>query len=846
MLRASLRSLFQHKLRLVLTVLAIVAGVAFVAGTYIFTDSLKQAFDRLFLVNQPDVTVSARNQLDPTAGAGGRGASSLTLPDSLIGTVRAVHGVKAAYGVVRGEGAVVLDKSDNVVGQAGQPARGTSWVPDTALSSLTLVAGKAPVGPDQVVLLESTATAAGVGVGNTVHLETPRGRRDPVVVGLASRGIAATDGSTLVVFDLATAQQLLLEKPAQVSAIVVSAQPGVSQSALVADITKVLPKDTTARTGQQLSADLANSLESAFTFINTFLLVFALIALFVACFLIYNTFSMLVAQRTRELALLRAIGASRGQVRRSVVGEAVVIGLVSSALGLVGGIGISQLLRILFSQFGATLPAGPLVIEPRTVVVSTVVGLVVTVVSAYLPARRAALIPPIAAMREEVTLPTRSLRNRTILGVVLLTLAVLLARHALQITDDVNNAAMFAGLSALATLIATIAAAPVVGRGVLKVLGAPFAWTPVGRLAQENGRRNPRRTAATAGALAIGVALMTSVGVIAASAKASVNQVVNDTIGADFIVLGATFQPFSPAVFTALKGTPGASVVTYSRNAVVSVAGQQSLVTGVQPEQFRQVFAITMTAGAISDLALGGALVDSTTATRDHLMLGQTVTATFVNGPGTLRIDGIYSPSGVTQGFIVNIPTLTSVGSLERDSAVYVRLVPGASAAAVRSELDTRLKAFPSVQLTNQADIKDQIDAQFDRVFGFIYALLALAVVVAFLGIVNTLALSVHERRREVGLLRAVGTSRAQLRRMVILESVLIAVFGGVVGIVIGIVYGVLLQKVLASQGVKALAIPTGQVALFIGLSVLGGFLAALWPAVTAARMNVLRAIAAE
>ena len=449
-------------------------------------------------------------------------------------------------------------------------------------------------------------------------------------------------------------------------------------------------------------------------------------------------------------------------------------------------------------------------------------------------------------MRDEVGLPTRSLRVRTGVGIVLAALALLAARAALATTDDVQRSASYAGLSALAALLGTLAVAPVVARGALLVLGAPFARSSVGRLARENGRRNPRRTAATAGALAIGLALMTAVGVIAASTKASVNQVVDDTVGADLIVAGAKFQPFAPQVYQAVRDIPGASVVTYSRAIVAELAGQRYPVLGVEPTKFDKVFKVTMAQGSFADLSLGTALVDKDTAAATGLKLGDTAKVSFLNGPGTLRIAGIYETSGIAQGFIVSLPTLASAGSLERDSAVYLRLAPDADAAAVRDVLQQRLAGFPSVQVVDRTDLKDQIDSQFDRVFGFVYALLALAVVVAFLGIVNTLALSVHERRREVGLLRAVGTGRGQLRAMVILESVLIAVLGGLVGVALGVAYGALLQRSLASQGVSTLAVPVGQLALFIAAALVGGFVAALWPAETAARMNVLRAIATE
>ena len=851
MLRAALRSLLQHKLRLALTLVAVVVGVAFVAGTYIFTDSLKQSFDALFTAPQPDVIISPGSTFDANGGGGGGGAGAAgdvtpTLPQADVTTVSTVAGVKAAYGLVFADGAIVIGKDGKVVGENGPPARGGTWVPDPSINPLTISTGRAPVGSHEVMLLESTATAAGAGVGDTVRIETPGGRLDATVTGLVTRGISGSDGSTLTVFDLPTAQKYLLQATDKVTSISVKAEPGVSQTTLAASITSALPKGVKIQTGAQRTADISERLQTAFQFINIFLLTFALIALFVAVFLIFNTFSMLVAQRTRELALLRAVGATRAQVRRSVLAEATVLGLLAAVLGVLGGVVVSQGLRLLLKGFGADLPSGPLVIEPRTILISLVVGVIVTLVSAYLPARRAAIVPPVAAMRDEISLPVRSLRIRTVLGVVLLVLAVLLARRGLALPDDGTRASQLVGLSAFCALVAVIALAPMLGRGVLRVLGAPFSRSAIGRLATENGRRNPRRTAATASALAIGLALMTAIGVIAASTKASVASVIDTTIGADYVVFGAKFQPFTPDVYDALKDTPGTATVTYVRQVPMKVDTKTSVLTGVQTDKIGSVVDLQMQQGSIADVGLGDALVDDGTAKDLHLTVGQTVDATFVNGKSKLTLVGVYKAAGPFTGWISSIDTLMSIGARELDTAVYVKVAPGADTAAVRAELDKRLAAYPTVKLQDQASLKEQINTQFDRVFGFIYALLALAVIVAFLGIINTLALSVHERRREVGLLRAVGTSRPQVRRMVVLEAVLISLFGAALGVVLGLVYGALLQKVLEPQGITELAVPGGQIVLFLLLGIVGGLVAALWPAVTASRLDVLKAIASE
>jgi putative ABC transport system permease protein len=644
---------------------------------------------------------------------------------------------------------------------------------------------------------------------------------------------------------LPDAQRLLLA-PDRLSQVRVRAAPGVGQAELAARIDAVLPATVETRTGEQLADDTSRRLEESLGFLNTFLLVFALIALFVATFLIYNTFTMLVAQRTRELALLRAIGASRGQVQGSVLVEALVVGVVASTIGLVVGLGLAQLLRGLFKAFGIDLPAGELVVAPRTVMSTYAIGIVVTLVCAWFPARRAGRVAPVAAMRDDANPPPRSLRRRAVVAAVLILIAAVLAALGLRQPDGGERAAQLVGLSALAAVVGAIAAAPFLARPLVQVLGSPVRGA-VGRLAREIGRRNPRRTAATSTALTVGVALMSVLAVIAASATASISKVIDETIGADYIVLGAGFRPFSPEVFRAVEDTPGIGVATYVRTTVSRDAdGTSTPVAGVQPDKLDQVVNLDFVQGSLASLGLGSALVDSELAATEGYRVGEEVTLRLPNGVTTVRLAGIYQPAAFYQGFIVSMPTLTSLGSLERDTAIYLKLAPDADPDTVRAELDRRLAGFPTVTLQDQVEFKDSIRGQVNQLLGFIFALLALAVLIAVLGIVNTLLLSVIERTRELGLLRAVGATRAQVRRMITLEAVLLGLFGAVVGVVVGVVYGVLLQRVLEPQGITELDIPGVQLVAFVLLGAVGGVLAALWPAWRAARLDVLRAIASE
>lgn len=844
MFRLALRNLVTHKVRLLLTALAIVLGVSFVAGTFVFTDSLQKSFDELFDQRTADVVVSA-----PSDVGGGLATPSPTLPQSTVRQVAAVDGVASAEGYVGLQGAVVIGSDGEPVGGGNPAALGASWVQDPAINPFTVLRGQPPSAADEVALEKRTAEQAGVDVGAQVRIVTPNGDPDALyrVSAVVQASVAAAaGGGTVSVFTLPTAQDVMIGKR-QLTQVRAQAEPGVDPAVLRDRILAELPDDVQVRTGAEIADDTARRLQDALRFLNTFLLAFALIALFVAAFLIFNTFSMLVAQRTRELALVRAIGASTRQVRTSVLVEAAVVAVVASSIGLVVGLGLAQLLRVLFATFGAELPGGGLVVAPRTFVATYVVGLLVTLVAAWVPARRAGRVAPVAAMRaDDVAGPARSLAVRGVVGLVLLGAAVATAVAGLRTADEAERAAQLIGASALAGLLALIVVSPFLARPLVAALGAPFR-TATGRLAEGNARRSPRRTSATASALMIGVALMSALAVIAASATASIVQVIDDTIGADYVVFGSSFRPFPPAVFQAVEGTPGTDVVTYVRQTVAKTPDDNRVpVTGVDTAAISQVITLDFSQGSLTGLGLGGAAVDSDTAAANGFEVGDEITLSFPNGEGVLGIDAIYEPAGPYTGFIVTLPTVRSIGTLTQDSAIYISLAEGADPDEVRAELDRRLAAFPTVALQDQAQFKDDIAGQVNQVLGFLFALLALAVLIAFLGIVNTLLLSVVERTRELGLIRAIGATRPQVRRMVVIEALIIAVFGALLGVAFGVLYGALLQRVLEPEGFSELAVPGGQLVAFVVLAGIGGVLAAVWPAWRASRLNMLRAIATE
>ncbi len=852
MLKATLRGLLAHRLRLGLTGFAILLAVAFVSGTYIFTDSLHQALNNLTNSQQPDVVVSAKTQFGTQFNDE---LAPPTLNSSVVTTVSKVPGVADAVGWIQIRNVTMLGPDGKPLGSnqgPGSSGQGQSWISNPALAVNTLDSGQAPSNSSQVAIDTTAAKNGDFKIGQQVSIVLPSGQTvRPTITALVNRGLSGGGGggaSSLAVWDPATAAQLLL-KPNEFTQIRVQAQPGVSQQTLADAIKKVVPPGTQVQTGQEITDNTAANLSSRLDFLNTFLLVFALISLFVAAFLIYNTFSMLVAQRTRELALLRAIGATRRQVTRTVLIEALVVALIATTVGILAGMGVALGLRGLFNLFGAPLPGNGLVVIPRTFLFSYLIGVVVTLVSAWIPARRAATVPPVAALRDDVSIPTRSLRIRTLFGALLIGGAIGLAYNGLRSTGDATNAATLIGISALCALIGVLALAPILARGILMVLALPFAWTSVGRLARENGRRNPRRTAATAGALMIGLTLMSLLSVVAASTTKSTDAVVNDVIGADFIVTGQNFRPMPHAVFDAVKNTPGTSVTTYSRATPALVPGggdEGQLVTGVDPTQINQVINLDFIQGSLSDLTDGSVVLDTKTAEANGIGVGTRVLLLSQKGVVELKVVGLYAPAGFFTGYVTNLAQIEQMGALPLDLAVYIKAAPGADVSAVRTTLDNELKPFPTAQIQDQTQFKQQIHDQISRLLVFILALLVLAVIIAVLGIVNTLALSVFERTREIGLLRAIGTTRKQVRRMVFVEALLMAVFGAAVGMILGVTYGILLQRSLIPEGITELGINVGQLVLFLVLAAVGGIIAAVWPAWRASRMDVLKAISTD
>ena len=843
MRRVTLRNLAAHKLRLLLSAVAVVLGVSFVSGSLVFTDTIRRTFDDLFASVTADVTVSPETAFEP--GFTGT-VTTAALPASTVDTVRGVDGVRAVVGDVSVEGVQVVGTDGEVVGTGGAPGIGVNWTDEEGLSSLTIVKGRPPRASGQIALDEATVRRSGYAVGDTVRLLTPGEPTTARLVGVFRFGSASgLAGATLTAFDTPTAQRLLPE-PDTFTSVSVDAEPGVDDGVLADRVRAALRDGVVVRTQEEQTEAEAGAIQSGLRFFNIVLLVFAGVSLFVGSFMIFNTFSMLVAQRTRELALLRALGASRRQVTRSVLGEAFLVGLVGGLIGMAAGLLIAMGLKAAFAAFGLEIETGALAFRSRTAVWSLLIGVVVTVVSAYLPARRASRIAPVAAMRDDVAMPQRSLRWRTIGGLVLTAGGIAALMGSLSAGGQ--RAASLVGLGVLLTIVGVIVLSPVLSRPVIGAFGAvyPPLFGAVGRLARDNAQRNPRRTAATSSALMVGLALVAAFGVLAASINSSIGALIDRALGADYVVTTAQQTPFGAGLASGLERLPQVASVTRQRFGAAKIDGSTVFIAAADPASLGDSLDVAYTAGNVEGLE-DGILIDEPTAQGKDLDIGDRVVVTFLSGSVTsLRVGGIYEPNGALPTHLVSLQTWERNGGDTRDSFLYVNLPPGVDPELARPKIEATLAAYPQVTLLDQAGFKEQQRGQVNQLLFLIYALLALAILIAVLGIVNTLALSVIERTREIGLLRAVGMSRAQLRRMVRLESVVISLFGAALGLVLGVLFGVLLQRSLANQGVERLVIPVWSLLAFLVVAGVIGVMAAIWPARRAARLDVLRAVTTE
>jgi len=849
MIAATMKSLLSRKLRLLLSGLAVVLGVMAVSGALVVTDSLGRSFDTLFdtVFAELDVQVTGPRYVDE----GARGGEAVTepVPGALVDEVSAVPGVREAAGNVFVDGARVVGKDGKVIGSRGPPRFGVSWRGEVDMVELR--AGHGPTKADEIAVNAGLAKAAGFHLGDRVEVLTLEPKQAFTLVGIFgySGERDSFGGETRVAFTPAVAQRLMLGEEGVFSELIVRADDGVSQAVLRDRVAAAIGSHYTVRTGEQVADDQAAGLATVLDILRNVLLGFAGVALLVGSFLILNTFSILIAQRTSELALFRALGASRRQLIAAVLLEAAIIGVVASTLGLFAGAGLGALLKRLIESVGnSNLPGSGVSLPLVAVVASYGVGLLVTVAAALVPALRASRIAPVAAMRA-ASAAEQPLTVLSLAGAVLAAGGVAAVGTALlRDVGDGRLAVLLGGV--LAVFVGVAMLTPLVTRPVVGLLGRVLAWSVPGELGRRNSARNPRRTATTAAALMIGMALVTGVSVLAGSLKASIEDLVQRDLGADLVIAGESdgrgVATFDPRVVDEAAGLAGVdqAVAVYADMAQQGTAAVPVMAGDV--EALTDVLRLQRVGGELRTLRAGEVVVDSAFAGELSLSVGDRLElATVRGGQRSYTVVGIHEPTQLVSGPVLSVEDARAGFSTPQAALGYVTVDPGADVSAVKASVARLLESQPEASVEDRTGFVAQQSAQVDLITVMLYGLLGLALVIAVLGIVNTLALSVLERIRELGLVRAVGMRRGQVAGMVAVESVVISVFGALLGLLVGAALGSAVVRAFESD-IPVLSIPWATLAGFVAIAALAGVAAALLPAIRAARVDVLKAIAYE
>ena len=847
MIAITARSLWARKRRLVATLLAVALGVAFLAGTLLLSDTLRANFDRLFTQADGGTNVVLRGATEVGSGGGTRTG----VDASLLPRVRTVPGVADAQPYLEGYGQL-LGRDGKPIGGNGPPTQAANWVGDPALNPYRLVQGHAPRAGDEVVINRGAARTGHLALGMTTTLLTPQPLRVHIV-GISTFGTADGFGPgtfTGMTLDTARAHLAGPKGPAELTEILVKASPGVPDQELAARLRPVLPAGVQAITGTQLATEDLDDINSGFLgFLSTGLTAFAAVALLVAAFSIYNTFSILAAQRGRESALLRALGGTRRQLAVAGLAETLVVGVVGSVAGWAGGIGIAALLKGVFDGFGFALPAGGLVLRASSSVLAVTVGVAATVLAGVLPALRASRVPPLAALRELAAEPARISRVRSVVGFLLIAGGV---GAVIAGTAGGGQGPAIAG--AVGTLAGFVVLGPVAVRPAAALLGAPIAALRGvdGRLARDNALRNPRRTAATASALMVGVAVATLFTVIGASLKASATQGVGRALTADLVV----YQPgyagsagkagFSPQLAAGLGRLPSVGVAAGVSRGSVLLNGQAQTIAAVDPDRIGSVLNLGVTAGSLGAVDSGSFAVSAAAAADQHWRVGSLVPVVYPDGTrARLRVAAVFDHPDVTGDYLFAAAGWAPHAGQPLDAMVLIKLKPDAALGPARAAVTAATATAGQPRVQDRAQYQASAASYVTTVLGLVYVMLALAIVIALMGVANTLSLSIHERTRELGLLRALGQTRAQARGMIRWESVIIAVFGTLGGVILGTFLGWAVVRSSGGASLAVFAAPPLQLILFLVLGAVTGILAGIRPARRAARLNMISAITA-
>ena len=849
MTRLGIKSLWARKVRALTTALAVVIGVAFVSGTYILTDTTFAAFDEIFedSLKGTSVVVNAKDVVEQDTG------ETPTISASLLPKVRKVDGVRLAAGAIFTPGGF-FDSAGDAIGNKFAPKFISSRLPD-GLESLNYVEGRPPRTPGEASLDQAAAEESGLSIGDRVELASVERAKTFRLVGLTRLGDASFGGASIAQVTLPVAQRIT-GKLGRFDQISVAAEPGVSPLELKRRIERAMPSTARVETAEENAARNSEQVRDSLGFLRTALLVFAFVALFVGAFLIFNTFSITVAQRVSEFGLLRTLGASRPQILASVVAEALLIGSLGAVIGLACGFAIAKGLGALFIAVGIDLPTTSLVLEDRTVVAALLIGVLVTLVSSLVPALRSTRVPPIAAL-QALELP-RSRRRAiayAVLAAVLCIVGLALLLAGLLGDGEAGTKAALMGAGAVAVILGVSVFSPRLVRPLASLAGLPLARLRhlTGRLARENTERNPARTAVTAAALMIGLAVVTFVTVFAAGIKSSISSAVDDSFQGELVIRNSDgFSPISPGAAVVARQVAGVEAVSTLRSAQAKVVGGSGKprVSALEASAGK-VLSIEWTEGGpatLRDLTDREVVVDKSFAADNGLDVGDRVRfLTQIGKRPSLEVVGEYKDRADLFGSaIVTHAVLARDFDQTEDAIDFVKLAPGADLEAVQDRLAAIVEAaFPTADVENQQQLKESQEAQINNLLGLIYALLGLAIIVSLFGIANTLALSIHERTRELGMLRAIGMSRRQVRTMIRYESVITALIGAFLGMVLGVIFAALIAQPLKDEGFT-LSYPLGSLIVLLVLAGLAGVVAAIPPARRASRLNVLQSLQYE
>lgn len=838
MIRTALKTAVAHRVRLGMTAMAIVLGVAFVSGSFVFTDTINARFETLFDDVYAGIDATVR-PVPPEFGAQ-QGTVEGSLPESLVAEVAEIDGVDAAVGSVAGFAQIISPDGEPIGGQ-GPPTLGFSWIEQPALSSVSIDEsnGRPPAQSGEVAVDVGTAEAHGLRLGDTVSIQTVMGLESFEIVGLANFGTEDNlAGATLSIFSFEEGQRVF-DLEGRVSGIDVLAVDGVEPSELVGRLASVAPDGAEVVTGDQQTQEQLDAFTEGIGFLTTALLAFAAVAVFVGGFVIHNTFRIIVAQRARELALLRAIGATGRQLTTMVAIEALAISVVASAVGVLAGTGLATGIKAAMNAGGLGIPDGPLTIAPRTIVVGMAVGVVVTMVSSLVPAWRAASVPPVAAMREIQPPSTRdSLRGRAVAGGAVSLLGAAAIGGGLLLENGASLALV--GLGSLVLFLGVSVLAPIFAIPITRTLGRPLPGV-TGAMARDNTIRQPRRTASTAAALMIGVALVSFVGIFAASIKASVSETLEGAFPADLAFSSTNFSVgVSPLVEARLEQIEGFETVSSVRSGHIRIGGEELNVAAFDPDVERVYdMGATIDPSSVRD----GLLVAEAVAEERSWMVGDHIEIEFAaTGTRSMEVVGTFEDQTFAN-YLVSKATFEQNFTTRDATITLARLEDDMSLEQARVAASAVLGDFPNVDVDTRAEQIAAAEAEVDTLVNLFSGLLGLAVIIAVIGIANTLSLSVFERTREIGLLRAIGMSRRQVRRMIRWEAVIVALFGAVLGVSIGTGLGWAVVSSLADDGLGTFAVPAGRLVLWLGLAMVAGAIAASLPARRGSRMNVLDAI---